>query len=286
VNSLIVARASSTASLDVDVGGRRETGTADRSALWRQVGRAAETILRPLIEDSLRVIDAILRLETPSGRCWRRYNHDGYGQRDDGGPFEGWGTGRAWPLLTGERGHYAFGGVGRGAVPPRDGALRESCGAPPGTDLGRAGPAAGPHVPRTADRLRDAAHVGACRVREAPPLGTRWPGVRPHPRRCGAVPSAPASPADRGVGVQPSRALGTTRSDAPRGGGGPVPSALDRQRVVPRAGHLVDADGPRNRVCGRSDRAPPSSSDPVYHLLAGDRSLGSHDFQVDVRGIA
>jgi glucoamylase len=60
----------------------------------------------PLIEDSLRVIDAILKVETPFGPCWRRYNHDGYGQRDDGGPFEGWGTGRAWPLLTGERGHY------------------------------------------------------------------------------------------------------------------------------------------------------------------------------------
>ena len=52
------------------------------------------------------MVDAILKVETPFGPCWRRYNHDGYGQRDDGGPFEGWGTGRAWPLLTGERGHY------------------------------------------------------------------------------------------------------------------------------------------------------------------------------------
>lgn len=60
----------------------------------------------PLIEDSLRVVDAILKVDTPFGPCWRRYNHDGYGQRDDGGPYEGWGRGRAWPLLTGERGHY------------------------------------------------------------------------------------------------------------------------------------------------------------------------------------
>ncbi|EQD26782.1 Glucan 1,4-alpha-glucosidase, partial [mine drainage metagenome] len=37
---------------------------------------------------------------------WRRYNHDGYGDRGDGGPYEGWGVGRAWPLLTGERGHF------------------------------------------------------------------------------------------------------------------------------------------------------------------------------------
>jgi glucoamylase len=60
----------------------------------------------PLIVDSLHVVDRILRVETPYGPCWRRYNHDGYGQRDDGGPYLGWGRGRAWPLLTGERGHY------------------------------------------------------------------------------------------------------------------------------------------------------------------------------------
>lgn len=70
----------------------------------------------PLIEDSLRMIDAILKVETPFGPCWRRYNHDGYGQRDDGGPYQGWGTGRAWPLLTGERGHYEL-AAGRDATP-------------------------------------------------------------------------------------------------------------------------------------------------------------------------
>ena len=60
----------------------------------------------PLVAESLKVIDAVLKVETPFGPCWHRYNHDGYGQREDGGPFEGWGRGRAWPLLTGERGHY------------------------------------------------------------------------------------------------------------------------------------------------------------------------------------
>ena len=62
----------------------------------------------PLVEDSLRVVDAVLKVNTPFGPCWRRYNHDGYGSRPDGGPFEGWGQGRAWPLLTGERAHYEF----------------------------------------------------------------------------------------------------------------------------------------------------------------------------------
>jgi glucoamylase len=62
----------------------------------------------PLVVDSLKVIDHVLKVETPVGPCWRRYNHDGYGQRHDGGPYLGWGQGRAWPLLTGERAHYEF----------------------------------------------------------------------------------------------------------------------------------------------------------------------------------
>ena len=52
------------------------------------------------------MVDSVLRVETAVGSCWRRYNHDGYGQRADGGPFLGSGVGRAWPLLTGERAHY------------------------------------------------------------------------------------------------------------------------------------------------------------------------------------
>jgi glucoamylase len=60
----------------------------------------------PLIIDSLKVVDHVLKIDTPYGPCWRRYNHDGYGQRKDGGPFMGWGQGRAWPILTGERAHY------------------------------------------------------------------------------------------------------------------------------------------------------------------------------------
>lgn len=60
----------------------------------------------PIIVDSVQVIDRVLKVDTPFGPGWRRYNHDGYGDREDGGPFAGWGQGRAWPLLTGERGHY------------------------------------------------------------------------------------------------------------------------------------------------------------------------------------
>jgi glucoamylase len=60
----------------------------------------------PLIVDSLHVVDAVLKRELPQGPGWLRYNGDGYGQRPDGGPFQGWGQGRVWPLLTGERAHY------------------------------------------------------------------------------------------------------------------------------------------------------------------------------------
>lgn len=60
----------------------------------------------PLIEDSLKVVDAVLKVETPYGPCWKRYNHDGYGQRVDGTSFRGWGVGHAWPLLMLERAMY------------------------------------------------------------------------------------------------------------------------------------------------------------------------------------
>jgi len=60
----------------------------------------------PLIEDSLKVVDAVLKVDTPYGPCWKRYNHDGYGQRADGTSFSKWGVGHAWPLLMLERATY------------------------------------------------------------------------------------------------------------------------------------------------------------------------------------
>jgi glucoamylase len=48
----------------------------------------------------------VLKRELPQGPGWRRYNHDGYGQKEDGTAYDGTGVGRSWPILTGERGHY------------------------------------------------------------------------------------------------------------------------------------------------------------------------------------
>lgn len=64
----------------------------------------------PRIIDTLRAIDALLAVELPQGPCWYRYNGDGYGEHKDGSAFDGTGIGRAWPLLAGERGHYAVAG--------------------------------------------------------------------------------------------------------------------------------------------------------------------------------
>jgi glucoamylase len=60
----------------------------------------------PVVRDSVAVADALLKVDTPNGFAWHRYNGDGYGEHNDGRPFDGSGRGRAWPLLTGERGHY------------------------------------------------------------------------------------------------------------------------------------------------------------------------------------
>src|SRR5437764_2379668 len=60
----------------------------------------------PIVRDSIEVIDRVIKHQLPQGPGWRRYNHDGYGQKNDGSAFDGTGVGRCWPILTGERGHY------------------------------------------------------------------------------------------------------------------------------------------------------------------------------------
>jgi glucoamylase len=64
----------------------------------------------PLIVKSLKVIDQIIKVDTPNGEAFYRYNHDGYGEMDDGRRWN-WdgkytGKGRLWALLAGERGQY------------------------------------------------------------------------------------------------------------------------------------------------------------------------------------
>jgi glucoamylase len=70
----------------------------------------------PWIQASVSVADALLKADTPCGPAWRRYTRDGYGEHEDGAPFDGTGIGRPWPLLTGERGHYEL-AAGRDPTP-------------------------------------------------------------------------------------------------------------------------------------------------------------------------
>lgn len=83
----------------------------DALALVRFGLRAADD---PRIVDTCTVIDALLKTETAKGPAWHRYNDDGYGEHDDGRPFDGTGIGRAWPLLAGERAHYELAAGHRG----------------------------------------------------------------------------------------------------------------------------------------------------------------------------
>lgn len=75
----------------------------DALALVRFGLRAADD---PRILNTIKVIDTLLKTDMPAGPIWRRYNEDGYGEHEDGRPFDGNGVGRPWPLLTGERAHY------------------------------------------------------------------------------------------------------------------------------------------------------------------------------------
>lgn len=60
------------------------------------------------IQNTLKVVDGELKVVTPRGVAYHRFQHDGYGEQTSGAPYSGSGIGRAWPLLAGERGHAAL----------------------------------------------------------------------------------------------------------------------------------------------------------------------------------
>jgi glucoamylase len=68
----------------------------------------------PRMLNTIKVVDELLRVKLPQGPGWYRYNGDGYGEHEDGSPFDGTGIGRPWPLLAGERAHYEL-AAGRAA---------------------------------------------------------------------------------------------------------------------------------------------------------------------------
>jgi len=68
----------------------------------------------PVVRNSLAVGDQVLKANTASGPIWHRFTFDGYGETATGGDWDIFPTkanqtfGRAWPILTGERGEYAL----------------------------------------------------------------------------------------------------------------------------------------------------------------------------------
>jgi len=64
-----------------------------------------------VIQNTIEEVDSTIRVDTPNGPAFYRYNGDGYGERErgeEGAPWsvEAKGKGRLWPIFTGERGEY------------------------------------------------------------------------------------------------------------------------------------------------------------------------------------
>ncbi|WP_129115614.1 glycoside hydrolase family 15 protein [Halegenticoccus tardaugens] len=78
------------------------------------------------IRNSVAEADETIRVDTPHGPAWYRYNGDGYGERDldeEGAPWsiEAKGRGRLWPIFTGERGEYELlAGTEEGPLAPEN----------------------------------------------------------------------------------------------------------------------------------------------------------------------
>jgi glucoamylase len=115
----------------------------------------------PLILASLQVVDATLKTNTPAGPCWRRYNHDGYGQRPDGslhpvgtGEILAAADGRASALRTRGRSRYPPVAACHGTILKRYLPVA-------GTDLGRRRPAGSAFALRRPNRFSQPPSVGS-----------------------------------------------------------------------------------------------------------------------------
>ena len=169
----------------------------------------------PLIVGTVKLVDALLKSDTPNGPSWHRYNDDGYGEHDDGSAYDGTGRGRAWPLLTGERGHYEL-AAGRDPLPYLEAMLRMASsggmlpeqvwdGEPiperfllPGRPTGSAMPLVWAH----AEFIKLAVSRALGRPFDRPePLWVRYGGKRPQLRRVIWAPHAAASTLPQGAAL-------------------------------------------------------------------------------------
>ncbi len=173
----------------------------------------------PLVRDTLKLADKLLRVDLPQGSCWHRYSGDGYGEHANGRAFDGTGRGRLWPLFCGERGHYelvaggdallqlkamaAFSGVG-GMLPEQvwDSAAIPAHNLYPGRPTGSAMPLAWAH----AEFIKLACSIIEGRPVDRPqPLWTRYHGHRPHAHVWYCTPQTPLHTIP--VGIRPGVCL-------------------------------------------------------------------------------
>jgi glucoamylase len=71
----------------------------------------------PTIISSLNTYDGVIEQTIGSNAAWFRYNFDGYGETNAGGPYNNSsGRGRLWPIFEAERGNYQIALMGTGSA--------------------------------------------------------------------------------------------------------------------------------------------------------------------------
>jgi glucoamylase len=93
---------------DLDTGA--QSGDAVSLEALELVRRGLRRHDDPRVLSTLSRADSDLRVSLPEGSGWRRFTGDTYGEAEDGTPADddGSGQGHVWPLLAGERAHYAL----------------------------------------------------------------------------------------------------------------------------------------------------------------------------------
>ncbi len=242
----------------------------------------------PLILGTLKIADALLKVQTPCGPCWHRYNEDGYGEHDDGSAYDGTGRGRAWPLLSGERGHYEL-CAGRDPLPYLEtmarmasagGMLPEQVwdsapiparGLAPGRPTGAAMPLVWAH----AEYLKLAASRELKRPFDRPAaVWSRYRGERPQLRRLIWTEQAPLTQIPEGCALT----IALRAPGAIRWGLDGWADARDQETRPSALGlHLLDIDTPRLHAGRTLDFTYRSGGDWVgqdFHVLVKPRAAG------------
>jgi len=240
----------------------------------------------PLILGTLKIADALLKVQTPCGPCWHRYNEDGYGEHDDGSAYDGTGRGRAWPLLSGERGHYEL-CAGRdplpyletmarmasagGMLPEQvwDSAAIPSRGLAPGRPTGAAMPLVWAH----AEYLKLAASRELKRPFDRPAaVWSRYGGERPQLRRLIWTEQAPLTQIPEGCALT----IALRAPGAIRWGLDGWADVRDQETRPSALGlYLLDIDTPRLRAGRTLDFTYRRGGDWVgqdFHVLVKPRS--------------